>query len=332
MTRYMYIPVIKKIVYQEEVLVERNLPKEGEISISVGEQVDPSSKMGSCKVSYNEVILGTKFKFSRGISEKGVVEKDIKVGKVGKSNFYAPFKGYLVNEDGNYVFKSEEKDYLLLPGVWGEVVDISENTSVLLKTQLIDVHLPIATKKVRSGELIVFPNPSGILALQYFENYVKSASGKIIYVGNYATQDLMKKAIDLNVSAILAGSASRSVYDLALSNQIALGLFTGFGEMNTPEVVYNYLNDITNRYVFFVGEKNSLRVPISKDVDGKITKSKPKNILKYVKKGLKVQVFNTSKFGQIGVVDRVSKSSIFVEFGDEAEVVEVKPPNVFAIE
>ena len=327
----LYVPVVKKLIYNNEALIERSLPKDGYINVSVGDVVEPSDKLGTCKITYEIVELGPKFK---PVKKKGVgshFEAGMLVGSVGRSKFMAPFNGFLESENSGWIYRSEERDYLLLPGVWGEVIDISNNRSVLLKTQAVSVHMPISTDHFRSGELVVFPNPSDILTVQYFNNFIKSIGGKVVYVGNTITRELVNRAKEVNVGALLAGSASREVYDFAVQNGVALGLFTGFGNIDTPEYIYDFLNDITSRYVFFHGDKNSLQIPVPKENDLK-PYTKPKSILKYLKKGMLVQILSSEHFGAIGLVDRVSKSSIFVKLHSNDEVVEVKYPNVVAVE
>jgi len=327
----MYVPIIKKIIYKDDVLIERALPNEGHINVSVGDSIEPSDKLGTCKVVYEMVELGERFTPNQRDDGSNYYANESLVGSQGRSKFHAPFGGFLEKNVQGYIFKSEERDYWLLPGVWGVVKDISQNRSVLLSTQTVDVHIPVACGGITSGELIVFPNPSEMLTVQYFNNYIKSAGGKIVYVGNNVSMDLIKTAHDLKIKSILAGSANKDVYDFAGEKGISLGLFVGFGNINTPDSIYNFINEITNRYVFFYTHKNTLQVPVPSD-GGFEKNKKPKKILKYLKKGLTVQVLNSENFGQTGMVDRVSKSGIFVKLHENNEVIQVRPPNLLIIE
>ncbi|MFC1722333.1 hypothetical protein ACFL0C_01650 [Patescibacteria group bacterium] len=332
MSRYRYIPLIKKLIFKEGLLVERALPKEGYINTSVGEVVEPSQKMGTCKVVYEVVDLGKDFKPASRKLVNAYSSKDKLIGSVHRKKFVSQFNGKLIkNEKGVYYFVSEERDYWLLPGVWGTVKEVTDKKSVLIETQAIDIHLPVTTRKRTSGELIVFPNPSEMLSFQYFNNYLKSPVGKIIYVGNTVNMDIIKRANELNVGGILAGSANKDVYDFSIRNNISLGLFSGYGEITTPEVVYQFLNGITSRYVFFSGDNNTLRIPLPKNNEFKET-SELKSVMVYVKKGMKVQVFDSKNFGKTGVVDSTPKSGILVKLHDSEEVVEVNPPNLLAVE
>jgi hypothetical protein len=328
----MYIPVVKKMNYREGVLLERTLPEEGKIHVSVGDQVEPSDRLGTCKVTYEIITLGAGFRPEGGnIETPAPFHSGTLVGRLGKKRFEAPFAGTLVKKDDLYQFVSEKRDYWLLPGVWGEVADISHNKSVLLRTQTVDLHLPVTTGEIKSGEMVVFPNPSDILSVKYFTDYLKSPKGKVIYIGNNLSMELARTAAELGVEAILAGSADVNVYEYAEENGVALGLFTGFGEIATPQFIFDFINEITSRYVFFYGNKHYMQIPVPHDEERFKTK-KMRSILKYVRKGLRVQVLSSSNFGDIGKVDRVSKNSIFVKLEDKDEIVETTPPNILAVE
>lgn len=328
MSIHTYIPTLKKIAPNNNILVERALPKEGTLTAKIGDKVEPFKEIGVCNVSYELILLGERFRPESKLPQK-LIEKDKLVGKAGKAKFLAPFPGYLELQEKEYVFRSEEKEFLLLPGVWGEVSAIKDHFSVLIKTQAHDIHMPIATKQFVSGELIVFPNPGDYLGLQYLNNYLKSPAGKIVYVGNTVTADMLSKAKEQGVAALVAGSCTKEVFDFAQSINMGLGIFTQFGLCDTPDIVYSYLTEVSSRYVFFQGEKFVLRVPINKVAPKSASQSA---VLKYVRKGLVVQVFDKDHFGKVGTVDSVSKSGIFVQLQNEAGTIEVKPPNLLALE
>jgi hypothetical protein len=326
-----YVPLVKKTIYKEGILVERALPHEGKITVSVGDTVEPSDKLGTCKVVHEIVKLGDKFKVNKREDGSNYYANEALVGSLGRNKFYAPFSGLLEKSPEGHIFKSEEKDYWLLPGVWGKIKDISQNRSVLIETQTVDIHIPVNCGKRLSGELVVFPNPSEMLAVQYFSNYLKTPEGKVVYVGNHVSLELIKNAQEKKVKAVLAGSAAKDAYDFAVENNISLGLFLGFGSMNAPDIIFNFLNEVSNRNVLMDTEKNLLQVPVPADGNYEAYQ-KPSKILKYTRKGMTVQVLNSENFGQLGEVDRISKSGIFVKLHENNEEVKVLPPNLLIIE
>jgi hypothetical protein len=150
-------------------------------------------------------------------------------------------------------------------------------------------------------------------------------------VGNNISLELIKTAAELKVEALLAGSADVNAYEYALENNVSLGLFTGFGKIATPRYIFDFINEITNRYVFFYSDTHRLQIPVPVD-EQRFQVQKMRSILKYVRKGLRVQVLNSKNFGAIGAVDRVTKDSIFVKLEENEEIVKIAPPNIFAVE
>lgn len=330
---YMYIPVIKKIINSNNVNVERSLPTGGKVNIAKGERAEPFSRVGMSKISYKQMELPVEFELTKGKSWKSFFYTGEKLGKLQHKNLVAPFDGYLEKTETGYILKEEDKVYWLLAGVWGEIVNVTEDKSVLIKTQATDIYFAASTPNSISGELIVFPNPSEILEMQYLEKFEKYAFGKIIYVGNYASPDVIKKALDLGVVGIIAGSADRTTFSLAKQNKMFMGVFSGFGNIPTPKAVFDILKEVSNRYVFISGDSNLLRIPMPIPFDDSMLKqNSPKSVIKLAKKGIKVVVLQDPVFGYVGEVDRVYGSSIFVRLEENNQVVEVSEPNVLAIE
>ena len=73
-----------------------------------------------------------------------------------------------------------------------------------------------------------------------------------MYVGNYASDDVVKKAIDLGVVGILAGGADRTAFIQAKKSKVFLGLFTGFGKAPTPHLVFNVLKEVVLKSCFVI--------------------------------------------------------------------------------
>lgn len=329
----MYIPTIKKILYTNNVLIERPLPAVGKINITKGEHTEPFTRLGMSKISYKQMVLPENLKFPKGKLLKNFFYSGEILGKVSKKNVLAPFDGYIEEQNGRYILKEEDKVFWLLAGVWGEISSLHDDKSVLIKTQTTDIHLTATNDLSVSGELIVFPNPSEILEMQYLEKFEKYAFGKILYVGNYASLEVVEKAIDLGVVGILAGGADRPSFILAKRAKVFLGLFSGFGKAPTPKPVFEVLKEVSNRYVFIHGEKNLLRIPMPTQFDEAMLKQNElKSILKTVDAGVKVQVLQDPYFGYLGVVDSIKGSSIFVRLDENQEIFEVQVPNIICIE
>lgn len=334
-----YVPVIKKVAESESVLVERALPTEGIIRTQTGSEVKPFDHIGECTVSHNLLVLPVKFKPKDPKTSDKFYYSGSVIGKAYSKQVTAPYNGYLFKDDKDnlYKFKQIESRHTLLAGVWGTIEKIKEKKSVLIKTTVLDLSLVATTKTTFSGEFVVFPNPSDNLKKHYLSGFSSGGGGRIVYVGDHATLELVAEAYKLGVGCLLAGSATKETVNFAKKKNMGLGLLSGFGDISTPKETYDLLNEVGNRFVFFQGERNLLRIPVS---PGELKKTKSrkrrkKSVLKSLRKNVKVVVLEKPYFGHIGKVDSVSDYSIFVKFPDKPDIkepVEVKLPNVLAIE
>lgn len=325
----MYIPIIRKIVDNRSVFVERALPTPGTITVQPGSSVEPFTEVGWCKVSHSKYELPEGFKPT---PKKGLTRfyyAGSKLGRLGAKNISAPFNGSLVRGEDKYVLYEEESRYALLAGVWGVVNKVVENHSVLFQTSVRDILMVSSTPIASWGELVVFPNPSELLLPHYLEKYTKSAFGKIIYVGFCVSETLLSSAVSLGVKAVVAGSAPKSAFLYAKSVGLGLGVFEGFGRMETPPKVFDALNNVSGRLVFFEGDRNTLRIPMPPTQEENEGSARRSFALVKPEPGTVVQVLQNPYFGQIGTVDSTAESGIFVKFQKAQKPVEVKVPNVF---
>jgi hypothetical protein len=335
----MIIPVVRKIKENPSCFIERVFPVEGSWNVKEGDFVEPFNPLGESRFSQNEVRFPEDFKPHNFKNEKKFYYSESLLGKVGKEKIYAPFDGNLaINEGGFFTYHESERKYVLLSGVWGTVKSLHEKKSALIEAQTKDILFATGVEKHVSGELVVFPNPSDILKRSYLENFVKGVKGKTIYIGDFVGLDVVEKAFEMGTSALIAGSAHSEAMDFAKENNFAVGIFSGFGRIRTPEEIYKFLSSVSYRYVFFEGDKNILRVPVkAEDLKGVETiagdsDTGSEDILKEVASGMRVQVFQEPYFGWTGVVDSVEESCIFVKFGLNDNSVRIKIPNFLILE
>ncbi len=328
----MFIPVLKKITYSDKGFIERAFPSEGNVTVTVGEKVEPFTKLGDTLVSYQILDLDANFKPQKNDYIDDHIYKGSPIGWTGRKKVFAPFDGRLKrNVDDTYTFYEKPREFWLLAGVWGNVAKILDKRSVLINTQTVDIHLVASTNQSLSGELIVFPNPSDVLQSEYLEKFAKNLVGNIIYVGNYAGVKVVKRAIELGVGGVLAGGADRISFNTAKTANTFLGAINGFGRVPTTNYVFDTIKEFSNRFIFIDGDQNVVKIPIPTSVSSQNTSADPKLFLN-LESGIKVQILEKPYFGWVGVVDRVGESSIFVKLEDNGETVEVKIPNFLALE
>jgi hypothetical protein len=332
----MYIPILNVPKYRKDILLERPLPSKGNITARVGDKVEPFTRLGMSKVSYEKMVVSDDLKLSRHKKVGSYFYHDEKIGTVKFNKVIAPYNGYIEKEGDMYVFRQEERDYWLLSGVWGEIAGISKDISVLIRTQMIEMSFRVYTENILQGELVVFPNPGEGLVIEYLQNFSKNVGGKVIYVGNFLSIEVLKKAVDMKVGGVIAGGCERSTFNYAKEKGMFIALFTGFGHCETSEPVFNTLQTVANRLVFVQGKEGLLRIPVPADAEVSVDVKKPRrtasSCFRSVKKGMKVMVLQEPNFGLNAKVDRVSGNSIFVKFPEREESFEVKIPNILALE
>ena len=331
----MIVPVVRKITETKKIFIERALPKEGSLKVKKGSKVEPFDRLGECMYVQNELKLPKGFKPEKFRDKSKYYRAGILIGRVGKEKIKAPYNGTLWKlDEGGFIYWEEEKRYVLLSGVWGTIHDEVPAASVLIETQVRDLLFAVSTSGSASGELLVLPNPSEVLKESYLEKFSKGIKGKVVYVGHFIDENILKKAHNMGASAIFAGSCNVETFNFAKSRGIKLGLISGFGKIPTPQFVFKALDSVSYRYVFFDGKKNLLRIPIPLDDQTESTAKKEMKgaLVKKIQPGMRVQVFTTDKMGRIGKVDRVSQSSILVKFEGDKEATEVHLPNFLILE
>ncbi len=324
-----YVPIFKKVKYSASLNIERTLPAKGEIVVKVGDAVLPFTKIGHTKVSKESFKLDPKLSLSSKVKEGSFVYKGEKLGRLGFKKFEAPYNGTISQKGDSWLFYQEKKDNWLLSGVWGTVTEVIGNIAVRISTQTVDINFLAYSNKVLMGELIVFPNPTDLLDLEYLKNFSNNVRDKIIYVGHHIREEVYVKAVELGVGGLIAGSIDARLYSYSKSQPTAVCITTGFGKYSTQQYIFEFFKSISNRHVFLDGRNGYLRVPVPPD--NKFSETPMKSSLRVVKPGLQVYLFDKQHMGLEGEVDRVQDDVIYVKLNKSNTVVETMMPNLFAL-
>jgi hypothetical protein len=325
----LYIPVLKKMKYSDQMTIDRVLPASGELVVKKGDKVVPFTKVGRTKLSKEYFELPDKIKLGENSDENSFVYENEKIGKVGFKSILAPYNGFISYINDKPHFFQEKKDVWLLSGAWGQVSEVLSGTSATIQTQTVDINFIAYTQKYLMGELIVFPNPNELLDIEYMKNFSNNVQDKIIYVGHHIRKEVYDMAVELKVGGIVGGSIEKSLYSYAKNQSTAVAITTGFGNYSTPVHIFEFLKTISNRHVFFDGENGYLRVPVPSD--NRFTVSATNSSLRVVKKGLSVLIFDKKNFGLTGDVEDVQGTKVYVKLNKSGETVDTEVPNLFAL-
>ena len=325
--------MIDKVKRTGNFFVERTLPDLGEVFVKAGDSVEPFTKIGQAKVSYffQKVPSGQEIlKEPNEYVEKGVLVSRVNKGQFKYTNFYAPYNGFLRPVgDGSFVFEQDKEKFELFSGAWGVVKSVVENKSVLISGSATVIYCAVASSYEAEGELVVLPNPTELLEDPYFANFTKEVSGKIIYSGHFIKLENLKRAIKIGVRGIIAGGFDKESLDFAQKSGFALASISGFGRIPTPDQIFDFFSQGTNRYIFIRGPAGEILIP-SKDKFEE--ESGDKDFLIEIKNDMIVQVLERPYFGWIGSVKSVDKDRVKIAFPGRIEEVLVRPTNLLALD
>ncbi len=327
----MYLVNFCKLNKKNDVFVERVLPFVGYINTKEGQVVEPFTKLGLTKMTLEKFDLGKDFVPVKGKSIGSYFYVKEKVGVLGSTAFTAPFAGYLNRADSRYYFEREPNEFWLLSGVWGEVKSVSESRAVLLKTQVIDINLAVSTDTNFSGELIVFPNPDELLVPEYLEKFMKTVYGTVLYIGSHVTKSMIEKAIAVGAVGVIGGGVERDALTYGREYGVFVGGIMGYGNVPTPDYIFDTLKSVSNRHVFLNGATSTLRVPVPARFTDKEVSSTDQLPMKYAKKGVRVMLITENDFAKTGIIEKVGKIRISVRLEGKEELSEFPPEQLAAI-
>lgn len=324
----LYIPTLKRVNYISNTIIQRELPKKGNLVVKVGDKVVPFTKIGRTKLSKHSIRLPKNIKIASGLLKHEIIYKGDKIGRVGFKKQLAPYNGSLIATNNEYVFLEEEHDFWVLSGLWGVVEKVSDNQVVSIKTQTINLPFAYFSGSLTMGELVVFPNPSELLDVSYLEHFSKNTESKVIYVGDFLRKPLLDKAIELGITTLISGSTTIDIASYAKKHNINIALFSGFGELKTPTFMFNLLKDISSRHVFLSDKLKILQIPVPEDYKLDVPAL---SSLMEVQPEMEVYILDKAYFGQIGKIDRVQDRDIYVKLSSVDKVVVISSANLFAL-
>jgi len=317
--------VLKKYVYNESAFVERQLPSDGKIVVSVGAKVRSFDKLGEC--IYSERSQDFSYEGELVKSEGELVYSDDviwakKKGPFGSVVGRAPFSGVIVDVDDEkktYKLERKPRDFTLISGVPGVVEDIVAGKSVLVKTKALEISGVGGKGSDSSGEIVVIGS-YGSEPADFSE--LGDLSGKIIACGVLSPY-LYSKAKLFGVSGFIAGSVSYSLYkDLDVRGDVPVVVLEGFGQIPMNPFVFDYLKGIASRFVVINPGSGKAIIYETRPLAWVDNSAE---IYADVLEGQVVQVFAHEAFGLFGTVLGAEKGRVKVDVWDLKKTVPFLP-------
>jgi hypothetical protein len=321
----MIIPVYKNISYLDEFYIERSLPNKGKLLVNEGDSVSSYTKIGYSKNTNRELIIPSNYTLNRKIIDNNVIKSGDLVAYLGNSYIFAPFDGYIETKGKSKVLIKYQEDYWNLSGVTGKVHKVVPSRSCLIKTSGYLVKFFEVSKAEVEGELVILPNPSELIEIDFMDKYIKDGIGKIVYTGDYLRKSMLQKAIDIGCEGIIAGSCDRETLLWAKENNFFVGILSGFGRIPTFNKLFNLIKGFDSKYMIVKEGSSSMFISSTEK------KNFTQRPYETVKEGLSVICLTYPYFGWEGTVSSVESEKVSVKILKNNEIVKASFSNLIAL-
>lgn len=263
-----YVPSLK-VLKSTTLHLERRLPLKGRVCVSIGQRVNYDQIVASTELPGNVDMINIASQL--GIDAKDVpshmlcrcgdlIERGQDIAKNDgffgffKSILRSPIRGYLesVSEvSGQAVLRAPAQPVSIKAYVNGTISEIIGDDGVIVTTKGAFIQGIFGIGGESAGELLLLaPNPHHILTPQ---ELLPEHKGKVIVGGSLATEDTLRRAVELGVSGLVVGGIDDKVlrdfmgYDLGVaitgSEELGLTLIIteGFGPIDMAQHTFELL-------------------------------------------------------------------------------------------
>lgn len=260
-----------KVTKEAVVRKRRILPLKGTVLVNVGDKVTHDQVVAKTDLPGNIVpinvanVLGVAANEVRGcmLKQEGeAIEKNEKIALY--ASFFGLFKNHAIasitgtienisDVTGQVLLREPPIPIEVKAYVDGTIVEVIPNEGVVVETEGSFIQGIFGLSGERSGEIVmVADNPTQELTADLIKPEHK---GKVLVGGSYIRLDAIKKAMSLNVSAVVVGGVDdkdiRELlgYDIGVAitghEKMATTLITteGFGEMNMADRTFNLFKE-----------------------------------------------------------------------------------------
>ena len=228
-------------------------------------------------------------------------------------------EGKLLVKEGSKVrpfdFVAEIKNAVrqrLTAGVGGEVVKLLPGKAVLIQTSAVIIRGVAGAGEDSEGEVKIIADYNQPIQL----DMVNADCAGDVLVGGYVPKlEVFRKAEAVGAKGVVCGGTDFAA--LQKTNLPAL-LIEGFGRPPLNRKVFEFLKSVEGRHVFLSPEHKELLVARHADGEGGKEVAEP---FAELEKGLEVQVFTFSHFGQTGKVEKVVKGTVEVQLDTSDKII-----------
>ena len=255
------------------------------------------------------------------VIQKVIFSKEIfverRLPKVDGGKFFVK-KGSKVRP---FDFVAEIKDTVrqrLTAGVGGEVVKLLPGKAALIKTAAVIVCGVVGRGEDDEGEIRIAAEHNAPIELSAVD---ASCAGDVLVGGFVPSLEVFKKAEAVGVRGIVCGGADFAAFQ---KTNLPTLLIEGFGRPPLNRRVFDFLKKVEGRHVFLSPDHEELLVARSDNEVEDVEETS--EVFAELKKGMEIQNFGASRFGQMGKVGKVSGDMVEVLFDPPEADVKVEVP------
>lgn len=243
----MKIPTRRLLYKSDSVLIERRLKYKGELFPKIGERVNIFD------------VLGKGYKIEQLIELPTDIAKDLNVGDkiisgqtLGENRLLKAIgkdKGVKINFNGLVYKKSNDKvvvgsyvtESQLISGIYGTVVDLIENKSLLIKAQ------GTVIQGVEGYGESVFGELKTIVSFSTVNSKLK---GKMVLYSEKITKEVIDMLVAEGVIGLVVGGVSSENYFYLIEKELPFVMIHGFGKIAIDTALVLETSDLQNRFVY----------------------------------------------------------------------------------
>lgn len=323
----MNINILKKIYFEPNAFIERKLPHSGTIVVKKGDSINSYDKLGETKIVKDRESILFKGKVLVREGQRIYPGDSISEGKkylIKKNYTKSTISGVVKSVD-----KEQKKvnieglstNFTLYSGIAGEVVDVLESKSVLIKSQAVVIKAIAGSGLEVAGELTYLKDDK-----LTDKDITENVRGKII-VANSIDIGAVSKAKTMGAFGFVVASCEYVEYRKYMEEKLSILVVEGFGKMIFSLPLLNYFKKMDSKFGALRTYEGMLILPGEK-LEDFLSKTSKNYLEEKLEVGDIVQTFNKEHFGKSGVVKQIKDDSVVVEI--DRNRVDLKP-NVLGI-
>lgn len=273
----MLLPVVKRISQQGFSIVERGLPVNRKLLVSIGDKVAPETLLATGEVSAGQrvipvaSILGIKAsdlgqflkkKVGETILKNEIIAKKEGTFGWGKKVVISSIDGVIasVTESGDLIVKFLPESVKIVSGAHGRITAI-KNDAVVIEAFVFKVLGIAGAGKVREGNLKIIATPEEFVLPNAIN---ENCRDKILIGGASIGREALEKCLSFGVKGVVVGGINYADFlSFGVASDVGFTILVteGFGILPIGEDIFTFLKEKDGYFGLIDGRSATLALP-----------------------------------------------------------------------